>query len=98
MKTEKKKEFKIKFQINGLINNPNYESLSCTCIKDDIMKSHPLKKCLSCYCKIAIDSMPRKPFDVIITDKKGKQQTKTITEITIDRTNDGFQMIRGWSF
>ena len=89
---------KQKFQINGLIDNPNYEKLKCTCDKSDIEKTHPLKKCLSCYCNIALKSMPRKPFDVIITDKKGKKETKTITEITIDRSDDGLQMVRGWKF
>jgi len=98
MKTEKKQEFKIKFKINGLIDNPNYEKLKCTCDKTDITKMHPLKKCLSCYCKIAINSMPRKSFDVIITDKKGKTETKIISEITIDRSEDGLQMVRGWKF
>ena len=48
--------------------------------------------------------MPRKPFDVEIpiTDKNGrltgKTEKKTIKEITIDRTDDGYNSIRGWSF
>jgi len=96
LKNEKPKE--IKFKINGLIDNPNYEKLKCKCDKTDIEKSHPLKKCLSCYCNFALNSMPRKPFDVIITDKKGKKETKTISEITIDRSEDGLQMVRGWKW
>ena len=94
LKTEKKKSF----IINGLIDNPNYEKLKCSCDKKDIEKMHPIKKCLSCYCKIAIESMPRKSFDIILTDKKGKKETKTINEITIDRSDDGLQMVRGWIF
>ena len=93
-----KKEKKQEFKINGLIDNPNYEKLKCTCDKTDITKMHPLKKCLSCYCIIAINSMPRKPFTVIETDYKGKRESKIISEITIDRSEDGLQMVRGWKF
>ena len=87
-----------KLKINGLIDDPNYKKLKCSCSKTDIEKMHPLKKCLSCYCNIALKSMPREQFDIIVTDKKGKKSTQTITEITIDRSDDGLQMIRGWSF
>tara|TARA_R110000751_G_scaffold108715_1_gene205411 strand:- start:519 stop:794 length:276 start_codon:yes stop_codon:yes gene_type:complete len=89
-----------KLKINGLIDEPNYEKLKCTCskVQDDILNKHPLKKCLSCYCKIAIDSMPRKTFEIILKDKKGNTETKTISEITIDRSEEGLQMVRGWKF
>ena len=48
--------------------------------------------------------MPRETFTVKVSilDKEGKStdktETKTITEITIDRTDDGYDSIRGWSF
>jgi|TARA_R110000751_G_scaffold169391_1_gene275775 hypothetical protein len=96
----------MKFKINGLIENPNYEKLKCTCskVQDDILNKHPLKKCLSCYCNIALNSMPRESFkvNVPILDRHGKPTNKTeikiINEITIDRTEDGLQMVRGWTF
>ncbi len=48
--------------------------------------------------------MPRETFTVKrpIIDKDGKStdkiETITIKEITIDRTEDGYDSIRGWSF
>ena len=90
----------MKLKINGLIDNPNWKKLKCTCskVKDDILNQHPIKKCITCYCQIAEDSMPRKSFDIILTDEKGKKKTKTIIQITIDRTDDGLQSIRGWKY
>tara|TARA_R110000751_G_scaffold49534_3_gene110234 strand:- start:282 stop:578 length:297 start_codon:yes stop_codon:yes gene_type:complete len=96
LKSEKPKEIKLK--INGLMDNPNYEKLKCKCDTTDIEKMHPLKNCLSCYCNIALNSMPRKPFQVIVIDRKGKKEARTINEITIDRTDDGLQMVRGWYY
>jgi len=90
-----------KLKINGLLEDSKitWKKLKCKCDKSDIEKCFPIfRECIHCYAQDCENSMPRKVFDVIVTDKKGKQQTKTITEITIDRTNDGFQMIRGWSF
>ena len=89
---EKKQEFKI----NGLIDKPLYEKLKCSCDKTDMEKMHPIKKCLSCYSKITLNSMPRKSFDIIEKDKKGKKHTRTINEITIDRQE--LDIVRGWFF
>ena len=90
----KKKE--IKFKINGILKEPLYEKLKCSCDKTDITKMHPLKKCLSCYSKITLNSMPRKSFDIIEKDKNGKKYTRTINEITLDRQE--LDIVRGWSF
>ena len=41
MLKRKTKEFKI----NNLKKIALWESLTCTCKKDDVMQSHPVKKC-----------------------------------------------------
>tara|TARA_R110002110_G_C13311718_1_gene705346 strand:+ start:460 stop:747 length:288 start_codon:yes stop_codon:yes gene_type:complete len=90
----KKKE--IKFKINGLIDKPKYQSLVCTCSKDDVLHQHPNEMCYSCYCNIAWDSVPKESFNVIVKNKKGKS-TKTITEITLHR-DSSLDRINGWSW
>tara|TARA_R110002051_G_scaffold136356_1_gene209015 strand:+ start:392 stop:688 length:297 start_codon:yes stop_codon:yes gene_type:complete len=94
-KSKKKNEFKI----NGLIDDEKilWKKIPCCCNKSDILKSFPISECIHCYCQRSIDSMPRKPFEIILTDKKGKKETKTITEITIDR-GDKYQEVRGWAW
>ena len=95
-----------KLKINGLMKDEDiaWKKISCTCDHTNIEKCFPISKCTHCYCQKCEDSMPRKPFDVEIpiTDKNGrltgKTEKKTIKEITIDRTDDGYNSIRGWSF
>jgi len=91
----------MELKINGLLedNKIAWKKIPCKCDKSDIEKCFPIfKDCIHCYAKNCEDSMPRQPFDIVVIDKKGKKETKTISEITIDRTNDGYQSIRGWYF
>tara|TARA_R110002051_G_scaffold306868_1_gene377665 strand:+ start:47 stop:337 length:291 start_codon:yes stop_codon:yes gene_type:complete len=96
----------MKLKINGLMNDSDilWKKLKCKCDKSDIEKCFPISKCTHCYCQRCEDSMPRETFTVKvpIKDKQGrptnKTETKIIKEITIDRTNDGYDSIRGWSF
>ena len=93
-------------KINGLIDKPKWYGIKCCCSKvdGDIEHQHPIGKCKHCQCQQAEDSMPRKDFTVIepIFDKDGKDTGRTesriVKEITIDRTDDGYESIRGWSF
>ena len=97
-----------KLKINGLMEDSKiaWKKCKCSCstIKDDVENQFPISKCIHCYCQRCEDSMPRETFTVKVSilDKEGKStdktETKTITEITIDRTDDGYDSIRGWSF
>jgi len=96
-----------KLKINGLMNDKDiaWKKIPCKCDKSDIEKCFPIfKDCIHCYAKNCEDSMPKETFTmkIPISDKDGKStnktETKTISEITIDRTNDGYQSIRGWYF
>tara|TARA_R110000824_G_scaffold397570_1_gene600584 strand:+ start:864 stop:1151 length:288 start_codon:yes stop_codon:yes gene_type:complete len=95
----------MKLKINGLIDNPKWQSIPCSCDMSNPEKCHPIsRECKHCCCKQAEDSLPRECFDIIrpVIDKNGKDTGKTekirINEITIDRTDDGYQSIRGWTF
>tara|TARA_R110000751_G_scaffold144028_1_gene247658 strand:+ start:63 stop:338 length:276 start_codon:yes stop_codon:yes gene_type:complete len=84
MLKRKTKEFKI----NNLKKKiALWESLTCTCKKDDVMQSHPFKKCEFCRCKIAWDSVPRESF---------KDNGKTINEITLVRGS--FEDVIAWKW
>ena len=77
----------------------SWKKIPCKCDKSDIEKCFPIfKDCIHCYCKNCEDSMPRQSFKNNWTDKKGKKQTRIITEITIDRSEDGYNSIRGWYY
>ena len=81
MLKRKTKEFKI----NNLKKIALWESLTCTCKKNNVMESHPVKKCEFCRCKICWDSVPRKSF---------QDNGRTVNEITLVRGS--FEDIIGW--
>tara|TARA_R110000824_G_scaffold297355_1_gene485544 strand:+ start:271 stop:540 length:270 start_codon:yes stop_codon:yes gene_type:complete len=82
-----------------------WKKIPCSCDKTNLEKSHPISRnCKHCCCKQAEDSMPRETFKVNqpVTDKNGKPTGKTIKkevkEITIKRSEDGYESIIGWSY
>ena len=81
MLKRKTKEFKI----NNLKKIALWESLTCTCKKDDVMQSHPVKKCEFCRCQICWDSVPRESFN---------DNGRTVNEITLVRGS--LEDIIGW--
>jgi hypothetical protein len=94
----------MKLKINNLKDDSKilWKKMSCTCNKDNVMESHPVKVCLHCKYEICENSMPRKSFTVNepVLDKDnrftGKVKTKEITEITIVRGSH--DDIQGWFF
>jgi hypothetical protein len=97
----------MKLKINGIMNDKDiaWKKLKCTCDKSNMEKCHPISRdCKHCCCKQAEDSMPRESFNVNhpVLDKNGKPTDKLITkevkEITIKRSQDGYDSIIGWSF
>lgn len=95
-----------KLIINGLMDNDKitWKKIPCSCDKTNLEKSHPISRnCKHCCCKQAEDSMPRNSFKVNqIEMKEGKPTDKIIVkevkEITIKRSEDGYESIIGWSF
>jgi hypothetical protein len=96
-----------KLKINGLMDDSKiaWKKIPCKCDKSDLEKCFPISRnCHHCCCKQAEDSMPRECFTIkkAIFDKQGKPtdktETVTIKEITIDRTSDGYDSIRGWTW
>ena len=94
----------MKLKINGLIQTPKWKQIKCKCDKTNIELSFPLIKCSHCKCEAQENSMPRNSFKINETqiDKNGKDTGKLIIrevkEITIKRSNDGYESILGWSF
>ena len=88
----------VKLKINGLSNSPKWKKIQCYCDKNNLEKSHPIKKCIHCQCERAQKSMPTEIFEIITIDANGKESVRKIKEITIDRTDDGTDMIRGWYY
>lgn len=92
-----------KLNIIGLIDSPTWEQVPCCC-GSEIIDKYPINKnCNHCRCKKAQDSMPRDCFEkkCHTLDAKGKiikTETKTVTEIKIVRSRDGFDSILGWEF
>tara|TARA_R110000751_G_scaffold163540_1_gene269780 strand:+ start:242 stop:544 length:303 start_codon:yes stop_codon:yes gene_type:complete len=96
-----------KLKINNLMNDKDiaWKKITCKCDKSDIEKCFPIfKDCIHCKCQAQQDSMPREQFTMTYNEMdKNKQPTgkllsKTIKEITIDRSVDGYNSIRGWSY
>jgi len=95
-----------KLKINNTMKDEdiNWKKVPCKCDKSDIEKCFPIGECKHCECQAKQDSMPREQFEIKYQelDKNkeptGKLLTKTIKEITIDRSTDGYDSIRGWSF
>ena len=94
----------MKLKINNLKDDDKiiWKKMHCTCNKEDVMQSHPIKVCLHCKYEICEASLPRESFKVKnnILDKHGKLTNEIITreikEITIVRgLHDD---IIGWSF
>mgnify|MGYP003678073618 CR=1 FL=1 len=94
----------MKLKINNLKDDNKiiWKKMSCTCNKDNVMQSHPVKICLNCKYQICEDSMPRESFKVNqhVVDKDGKPTgkliQKEITMITIVRGSH--DDIQGWVF
>tara|TARA_R110000824_G_scaffold253192_1_gene442075 strand:- start:570 stop:857 length:288 start_codon:yes stop_codon:yes gene_type:complete len=94
-------------KINGLMddNKIAWKKIPCCCDKSNPEKCHPISRhCKHCNCQEAENSMPRVDFEITDyeTDENGRrtgEETKRmITEITIDRSTDGYDSIRGWTF
>jgi len=83
----------MKLKINGLIKEPKWTKIKCSCKKGNIEKCYPIYKCIHCSCKFNEDSMPRESF---IIKEEGKK--REIKEITIKRSTDGYESIIAWSF
>ena len=82
-----------------------WKKIACKCDKSDIEKCFPIfKGCMHCKCQAQQDSMPTEQFIVKYPqmDKNKKPTGKilkfTVKEITIDRSVDGYDSIRGWSY
>ena len=83
----------MKLKINNLMDNDKilWKKIPCTCNKDDLIQSHPVKICLHCKYEICENSMPRNSFKVLDQDydikgnPKGKPREREIKEITIVR-------------
>ncbi len=81
-----------------------WKKIPCSCDMSNPEKCHPISRsCKHCCCKQAQDSMPRDSFKVNqIEMKEGKPTDKIIVkevkEITIKRSEDGYESILGWSF
>jgi len=89
-----------KLKINGLMEDSKiaWKKIPCCC-GTEVMDKFPLKECHHCRCQRAEDSMPRNEFETInINPKTNKEIKWTVKEITIDRTDDGFDSIRGWQY
>ena len=94
----------MKLKINNLKDDNKiiWKKMKCTCNKEDVMESHPVKICLHCKYEIAENSMPRNSFNVLdnVIDKNGEPTGKTklreVKEITIVRGSH--DEIQGWTF
>lgn len=82
-----------------------WKKIPCKCDKSDIEKCHPISRdCKHCCCKQAEDSMPRESFKVNQNELDENENptdkiiVKEVKEITIKRSEDGYDSIIGWSF
>ena len=73
MEIRKKKNPNKEFKIINSMKKALWESIPCTCKKEDIMKSHPIETCEFCRCEIAWESVPQESF------KLGDKQINSIT-------------------
>jgi len=93
-------EEKKKLKINGLMDDDKiaWKKIPCCC-GSEIMDKYPIKECHHCRCEKAEKSMPGEEFQTTNIDPETKQVIKwTVKEITIDRSDDGFDSIRGWVY
>tara|TARA_R110000803_G_C11834221_1_gene303714 strand:- start:322 stop:606 length:285 start_codon:yes stop_codon:yes gene_type:complete len=94
----------MKLKINGLIDNPKWKQIACSCDMSNPEKCHPISRsCKHCCCKQAEDSMPEESFKINQIEMKNGKPTdkiivKEVKEITIKRSEDGYESIIGWSF
>jgi len=70
-----------KLIIKNTKKEPLWYKMNCTCKKDNVMESFPVKECLHCSYVMKEESIPKEQF--IITNPKGKK--KLITQITLLR-------------
>ena len=84
-------------KINGLKNHCRWEDISCSCEKNNVLKSHPIALCYHCKFDQAKQSMPSKCFIIKQIDNKGKLQDKEVTEITL-MYGEKFDDLVGWSW
>jgi hypothetical protein len=88
LKIEKKKQFEIENSKDVAL----WESIPCTCEKNNVMKSHPIQTCEHCRCQIAWDSVPQKAWSV--KDHEGKDITINKIKLVRGKHED----IIGWEF
>ena len=92
-------------KINNIMKDEdiNWKKVPCKCDMSNIEKCFLISKCKHCECQAAEDSMPREIFEAPDNDYDDEgnlinEKTRTITEITICRSQDGYDSILGWSY
>ncbi len=93
-----------KLKINNTMKDEdiNWKKIPCKCDKSDIEKCFPIGKCKHCQCQQAENSLPRNTFDFSYPEMKddkptGKTLKRKVKEITIVRSQDGYDSILGWT-
>ena len=89
---KKKRE---RLEVVGLIENPKWRNdYPCVC-----NGQHDFKNCRNCRYTNSENSIPKEPFDIVITKSNRKTnrtttETRHITKITLDIGSD--DDVRGW--